>query len=389
MRWKIYINASVFCYWTVYYLAQVFEKRGESEEAAIKCTETLVRQHKTPDCDPMDWSVNAATLSQFYACHNQYRTARRLLALSQAKLNKVHDEGNDLLDKRRADLDRIFIKYYMMLMDVEDNDEVEDKDSAVLSSIVDPEADGLELDIWGSRVDSYESAVRVFQAANKRLEEAISYFTLNEHASDHADCVLDQSKLYLLLTRHQTDGAKICKLHKRRVDLLQKLLSQLNPVYFMPHVRQILFELGETYSEMVHYKLLELNKTQDQQVMRSTAVKVNGLISKGIDHFQRFVQSLQDKQTGRMPERLDQEDVRPVLVAWFTMGRLHTKRITSYANEQLQMWSECESCYEQVVDYVDKNPDHEPLVEKEVKVMREMLPLIPEKKKLILSSTVH
>lgn len=376
---------------TVYYLAQVLEKRGESGPAAKYCTQTLVRQYESADYDPMDWSLNAATLSQYYACHNNFVTARQLLAAAQVQLDKIQQEGDELLDKRRADLHRIFVKYCMMLMDNEEQQENPEHDSDPISllSTADPDVDRVASEIAVIRADSYESAVRIFQVANKRLEAAISFFTLNEHASDHADCILDQSRLYQLLIQFQTDAAKVCKLHKRRVDLLQKLLSDLNPVYFMAHVRRIRFELGETYSEMVHQKSIEVCKARDQQVIRSAAVKINSLISKSILNFESFVHSLQDKKTGKLPDRLEEEDVRPVLVAWFTMGRLHTKRVTPYEKDQLQMWTDCESCYEQVVAYVDKNPDQEPLVEKEVKVIREMLPLIPEKKKLILGSIVH
>lgn len=376
---------------TVYYLAQVLEKQGDSEMAAKYCTDTLIRQFHSGEYDHIDWSVNAATLSQYYACHNKFLTARRLLAVAQHKLDKVelkdHDDENELLKKRRADSDRILVKYCMMLMDKDDDAEVETELVIGVRSLVEPNATDLEKVIPHDRAVSYETALQIFHFAHKHLSSAVTYFTLNEHASDYADCILDQSMLYQRLILFQSDSGKICKLHKRRVDLLQKLLSELNPVYFLSHVRRISFELGETFSEMVHHKLADTEHAKEEHVIRAAVVKVNSLISKAIQNFGRFIDTFRDK-AGRLPVKFEDDDVRAVLIACFATGRLHSKRISSYPNEQLQFWTECEVWYQQIVDYIDTNPGHEEQIRHELKVIREMLPLIPEKKKLILSATM-
>lgn len=375
---------------TVYYLAQVLEKRGECELAAKYCTETLVRQFESGDYEPIDWSVNAAILSQYYACHDMFGTARRLLAVAQFQLDRVQDEESELLGKRRADLDRIFVKYCMILLEKSNEEQVGSDDASRILSMSDPEVDRLETGIPAARAVSYDTALTIFLFANKRLAAAINFFTLNEHASDHADCILDQSKLYQLLIHFQSEAGKICKMHKRRIDLLQKLLMDLNPAYFLAHVRRILFELGETYSdysEMVRHKVADAEDASEGQVIRSAAVKVNALTVKAIQHFTRFVDSFRDKN-GQLPVRFDADTTRPVLVAWFATGRLHTKKISSFPNEQLQFWTDSETCYQQIVEYINKNPDQEHLIHEEIKVVREMLPLIPEKKKLILSASL-
>lgn len=375
---------------TVYYMAQVLEKMGQSGPAAKYCTQTLVRQFHSGDFDFIDWSVNAATLSQYYACHNMFLIARRLLAVAEVRLDKVPDDDeNELLKKRHADLDRIFVKYCMILLDKEDGDQTNSEDDgSVLLSISDEEVTRHEQGIPVAKADSCDSALAIFLFANKRLANATNFFTLSEHASDHADCVLDQSRLYQLLIQFQSELGKICKMHKRRIDLLQQLLADLNPVYFMSHVRRILFEIAEAYSEMVHYKTQESEKLPDLQAQLTMTRKVNSLIIKAIEYFKRFINTYRDQKTGHLPNRFDSDEVRPILIACFTTGRLHTKKMSSFPNEQLQFWTECESCYKQVVDYIESNPDQENLIQQEVKVIREMLPLIPEKKKLILTATI-
>lgn len=48
------INAFVFCH------------PGETERAATYCHSTLQRQLKLNQFNPMEWALNAATLSQYY-----------------------------------------------------------------------------------------------------------------------------------------------------------------------------------------------------------------------------------------------------------------------------------------------------------------------------------
>ncbi|KAG7250269.1 hypothetical protein CRUP_007404 [Coryphaenoides rupestris] len=51
---------------TLYYLAQVYKYIGETERAATYCHSTLQRQLQLNKFNPMEWALNAATLSQYY-----------------------------------------------------------------------------------------------------------------------------------------------------------------------------------------------------------------------------------------------------------------------------------------------------------------------------------
>lgn len=51
---------------TLYYLAQMYKNLGEYERAGQYCHSTLQRQLKYSQFAPLEWAINAATLSQYY-----------------------------------------------------------------------------------------------------------------------------------------------------------------------------------------------------------------------------------------------------------------------------------------------------------------------------------
>jgi KIF-binding protein len=58
---------------TLYYLAQVYGTLGQQLKSALYCHNTLKRQLESKDFDSIDWALNAATLSQFFATHNGFK----------------------------------------------------------------------------------------------------------------------------------------------------------------------------------------------------------------------------------------------------------------------------------------------------------------------------
>lgn len=57
---------------TLFYLAQVFGSLGDVEKSAIYCHTTLKRQLNEGEFEPIDWALNAATLSQYFCTNNRY-----------------------------------------------------------------------------------------------------------------------------------------------------------------------------------------------------------------------------------------------------------------------------------------------------------------------------
>lgn len=57
---------------TLFYLAQVFGSLGDLEKSAIYCHTTLKKQLILGEFEPIDWALNAATLSQYFCTNNRY-----------------------------------------------------------------------------------------------------------------------------------------------------------------------------------------------------------------------------------------------------------------------------------------------------------------------------
>jgi hypothetical protein len=81
-------------------------------------------------------------------------------------------------------------------------------------------------------------------------------------------------------------------MHKRRIDHLESVLKELNPHYYLLVCRQLWYELGETYSDILDIKLQRLQT--DEQATPHALRKVNHLAEQSITHFNNFLESLRD-----------------------------------------------------------------------------------------------
>jgi len=82
-------------------------------------------------------------------------------------------------------------------------------------------------------------------------------------------------------------------MHKRRIDHLECVLKELNPQYYLSVCRQLWYELGETYSNILDIKLQRLQNTDERPTPHSLH-KVNHLAEQSIVNFGNFIESLRD-----------------------------------------------------------------------------------------------
>ncbi len=250
-----------------------------------------------------------------------------------------------------------------------------------------PEVEELEKTMSTFPVTNLDEAKKVFKFAINSLNEAKKYYTLNERASDYIECIQDQSKLYQYLIPFDADYERQCKMHKRRIDLLEDLLKEISPQHFMGQCRQLMFELAEIYSQMVELKIITMNDKKEEQQIQA-AKKINLLILKAISHFNSFIKTFHEKSTDSLPQTLPDDYVRPILLCHFSIGRLLSKLITMDPREQMKNWTQCEAYYLKVRDYLNSNPQHKNQFEEELPLLEEMLKLIPGKLQMIMSSTL-
>ncbi|CAN8000510.1 unnamed protein product [Ixodes hexagonus] len=394
---------------TLYYLAQVYESLGEAGMAAMYCHSTLKKQLAMGDLDSVDWAVNAATLSQFFIVRGDFGAGRHHLACASHVLQEYarqldRDQSSpdqkkdkeETLKHRSADVARCWAKYGLLLL-VASREEAANRENGAEDEtpskarsphvlVRSPEVAALEAAVTDQLVMDFEGAKPVFLACQRWLTEAKEYYTLQNHATDYIEIVQESSKLYKELAHFEPAADRRCKMHKRRIDMLEEVLKEVNPRFYLHPCRQVMFELGETYGELMDTKFASLPAAVRPN---SHAVKkINSLVDKAVRHFSAFLDTLREPD-GQFPDSFADELARPALVAHFCVGRLHSKKVAQDPREQFANFEKTKVNYEFVQDYCRKVPEHAPLVKEELEVMAELLQLIPGTLQNMMSSTLY
>jgi len=400
---------------TLYYLAQAHAKVGNSAESAQYCRMTLHRQLSSRKYEPVDWAMNAATLSQYYIVESNFPRARHCLSSGQFILKEANeaidqasDEACDRVHKAWADLYRCWAKYGLALLDhskerlyrqldAEDesgNEHAENVSTDVTESecidknqcerFFDLELTAIESKITDKPVCIFSEARNVFKAVQSWLEAAKVFYALDGHCSDHVEIVRDHSCLYKVIAFFDPDLERQCKMHKRRADMLSGILKQLSRQFYLLVCRQLMFELGEIFSAMLDNKLALIEQSQAPPSDHARA-KINTLSGKSIENFQAYVDSFRDSE-GKLPDRFQEEDERPALIAHFYMGRMYSKFMDFDVPTTLRNMKNSVDNYKFLVDYCNKNPDATERVKPERELCEEMIVLLPAKMEKIRAS---
>lgn len=72
-------------------------------------------------------------------------------------------------------------------------------------------------------------------------------------------------------------------------------------------------------------------------------------------------------------------DTRPILVAWFCMGRLYSKILPLNVRERLDNIKKTEACYQYIIDYCKRHHKAAECMRAELEVCEEMVALLPLK----------
>ncbi|PIK52896.1 putative KIF1-binding protein-like [Apostichopus japonicus] len=393
---------------TLYYLAQVYGMLDQKVKSAKLCHITLKRQLECKQYTSMDWALNSATLSQFYIAEDNYPLARNCLASASCVFQEIllkHPEALEVtgdqvegdieeIQHRKADIARCWLKYCIALLTFSgekpsdpfqeiENNEAEEAESEEENSEdykVPEKFETLELAAWEDKVPdvkvtSFEEARRLFLAGQQFVSESKCYYVFDGHVSDHIEIVQDHSQLFKLLSQFEMDYDRRSKMHKRRIDMLVAILDELNPQFFLHICRQIIFEIAETYNTMVDVKLEIKRRTEETPTVHMIK-KINTLITKSIEYFQRFIDSLRDPQ-GVMPDEYEENLVRPTLIANFYIGRLYGNYISTEVADRIKWLESGAEHYKAVVDYCKKYPTAEKLVKAELEVCEDMVQFAP------------
>lgn len=388
-------NVEMLITHTYYYIAQVHGKQGNPKKSAEYCHETLDRQLRNSEYDPVDWCSNAAILSQFYLNEENFKSAKYHLFSSLVIYEKHYDENKDddeerkeKIDMCRAHISRLCGKYGQTLLEYSHSESIlakvyktiENVGNSEDEAIENPEFDAIDVsckmeEVTDKKIIDWDTARKTFLWAQKHFTYSQKFYTLNEKCSDYVEITRDISQLYKHLIHYEEDNDRKSKMHRRRADLLEPVLKELNETHYLLVVRQVLFELGEIFSDMMDLKTKRWNEEPNNP---HHAAKVNMTVAQAVHYFTRFLDTM--KVEGKLPDKYNEDTVRPALLARFHLGRLASKFVVEENTEQhMRNVLTTFTSYKEIVDYCTRNEDAATAMEEEFEVCQEMVRLLPVK----------
>ncbi|XP_057592475.1 KIF-binding protein isoform X1 [Hippopotamus amphibius kiboko] len=400
----------------LYYLAQVYQHMEMFEKAAHYCHSTLKRQLEHNAYHPMEWAINAATLSQFYINKQCFMEARHCLSAANVifgqtgKIRTTEDtteaEGDvpELYHQRKGEIARCWIKYCLTLMQnaqlsMQDNiGELDPDKQSELRALRKKELDeeesirkkavqfgtgelcdaisAVEEKVSSLRPLDFEEARELFLMGQHYVFEAKEFFQIDGYVTDHIEIVQDHSALFKVLAFFETDMERRCKMHKRRIAMLEPLTVDLNPQYYLLVNRQIQFEIAHAYYDMMDLKVAIADKLRDPD--SHIVKKINSLNKSALKYYQLFLDSLRDPNKV-FPEHIGEDVLRPAMLAKFRVARLYGKIITADPKKELENLATSLEHYKFIVDYCEKHPEAAQEIEVELELSKEMVSLLPTK----------
>ena len=379
---------------TLFYLAQVYTHLDQQGLSAQYCQNTLSRQLETKSYDPIDWSLNAATISQYYINVSNYPQARHCLAAASVVLHSYSDElggkGEEMkekLEQSEADVSRCWIKYTISLLThscTESGERGEggnEREKVAIVHRFEPlELADIEGQISCDVVENYQDASKVFLFAEAQIKSAQKFYNLEEHATDFVSISQDHSSLYKILSFFESDLSLKCRMHKRCVDILSSLLSCLNPQHYLVLNRQLMFELGDILNDMANNKII-LASEEGSTPSQYQVQKINRLLNDAIKHYGEFFSSFETQ-----PEA---EYLHSYLTSKLNEARLHSKLLAGNPGEQIKNLETSIQLYKWLIEYCESHSqDIKEIFIEELGLCKEMVALLPQKIELIRSQNI-
>lgn len=396
---------------TLYYLAQIYGALKDALKSSVYCHVTLQRQLEYDDYDPIDWALNSATLSQFFMEKNGFKQARHHLAASSFILDKYRDELNRVTEHneendsklenfkhRYADVARCWAKYGLLLLSVSKerllkNTDDLNKNESLSTDLLQMEStlhveELSRLDFPTLDLGSYESQItdqfvltmqdarKVFANIQDWLNKAHEYYTINNLASDYIEILQDKSQMYANLAFFEENPENQAKLHKRRADLLETVLKDINPTYYLQYCRQIWFELAQIYTDILDIKIDKVQQSKDRPSPHALQ-KINTLVDKSIQHYTNFINSFKSLSTNELPQTISEDFEKPFLQAYFNIAALYSRYIVLDKQVKLQNDELSLQAYKKVVDYCQINTKAADFIPQELPICKQMVELLP------------
>ncbi|ESS36444.1 KBP-like protein [Toxoplasma gondii VEG] len=186
--------------------------------------------------------------------------------------------------------------------------------------------------------DDFAAPRCLFVMANHEAQAALKTFALDGWTTEHTRLIIHEAALYKELSFFENDVQRYMAMHSRRAKLLAALVVELNPQHYLDLVRQMHFELGETYKEIYDVKwtgqinrdaaldddVTEMNPdvVQREEVTRMRkSTKLHGYAERSVAHFSEFIESFQKKTSSRS-QKTEENEVCEELLPLYLAARL-------------------------------------------------------------------
>lgn len=249
--------------------------------------------------------------------------------------------------------------------------------------------------MFGSRIEeAYENIITdrylldiddarpVFLNIQKWIDKSKSYYTAETEATEYSKIIQDHAAAYKHLVFFEHDPSNQSKMHKRRIVLLEDLLSILNKVFYMNLVREILYELGSAYSDILDIKLDSFEhhqKKSDGVVNPQSLKKINDLITRSRSNFIEFIGTYCQGKSDTLKADLTVEDLIPIAFSHFQVARISYKFVTPDTRLQIENIGTCLANYRKFIALCEKHEEVGDRMKGELGVSKEMAQLLPLK----------
>ncbi|KAJ3300422.1 hypothetical protein HDU76_006086 [Blyttiomyces sp. JEL0837] len=394
-----------------YYLAQVYGALKLADKSAENCLLTLQRQLKHKDLNKLTWALDCMTLSQYYFQNNAFILAYQCLTSSEYMLENIElpgdedeDAGNsedrDPLRRAKADVNWIWGKFFLAALQISGERLQDDGDAGKLAELTEefkalsttPLFEGLDAKskrpvIPPNFATTYEEARTLFLEGLSTLTFAKQFFQLDGFVTDHVLLLQDMSQLYNRFAGFETDPARRYKLHKRRADSLETIVSaKLSPDHYLPQLQQVTYELATIHEAMMDARHDQYEACPENAEKMTLLREVWNMGKKAVDLYEEFVKLFNDPSTKRQPSPFsDPDDARTVMTARIRLAWLWSKLpvlprkdgLTSdFKQEKILYLRKSFDQYQTIQDYYLTHGV--PEFDDEIEVVTEMCKLLPE-----------
>lgn len=381
---------------TLFYLAQVHGHMGNAPQSAIHAHATLRRQLNSAAAsfEPHEWCKNAMQLATYYCSARLFDIAEHCLhaadrVLGSIEEGKRRDAESGALTERFQELRaNIHLAWGELLRAVLKAGKQGGASERPAAAPADGGGAPIRLSLEEERLTftaslpglppasaacadpaslvDFASAREVYKAAAVRVQQAKRYFVLDGFVTDHYACCNLEAQLWAAVALYETDGRRLLAMHRRRAALLGPLLDAINPKAYHAIGRQMAFDLGTIYGDILDVRMVLLKGLPpDKQGPKALPAVEDA--AKAIRRFLDFFRNAE----GVMPERVDPENEEVFLTAYFNLARAYGK-----VDDKEALGASLQA-YEFIAAYAKKHAV--PFMPEEIRMAKEMVELLPPK----------